>query len=44
MPRETLTDQGKERDPKPDSVIIGVTTSPRRQHYLSLLPLSQTIK
>ncbi len=41
MPRSEgppLTDRarrtGREPEPQPDSVIIGVTTSPRRQHYL----------
>ncbi len=37
MPRETLGRTRKEPEPRPDSVIIGVTTSPRRQHYLSAL-------
>lgn len=41
MPRETLGNPRRERDPRPDSVIIGVTTSPRRQHYLRSL-LSDT--
>lgn len=34
MPRETLGNSAREPEPRPDSVIIGVTTSPRRQHYL----------
>ena len=38
MPRETtLGNPRREPEPQPDSVIIGVTTSPRRQHYLRSL-------
>ncbi len=39
MPQETLVPLRRERDPHPDSVIIGVTTSPRRQDYLRSLAL-----
>lgn len=36
MPREILGTL-RESEPRPKSVIIGVTTSPRRQHYLTSL-------